>query len=221
MGLRAVGAISLSSNTSALQLPNGTVSTPSIYFASDTSTGWYRSASNQWTFETGGTTAWLSLISGQQRLAADFVVGWNSSTGDSTGSVVDTTLSRNAGGIVQVGTSAANASGKVNAARFSSTTAGSLSATTGAATLDVTAANLFTLTPTGDMTITTTGTMPVGTVYYLVITTSGVTSRTLTFSTGFKVTGTLATGTTGGKVFVMTFIGDGTNVNELARTTAM
>lgn len=55
----------------------------------------------------------------------------------------------------------------------------------------------------------------------LVITTSGTTSFTLTFGTNFKSTGTLATGTVSGKVFVIEFISDGVNYNEVARTTAM
>ena len=79
-----------------------------------------------------------------------------------------------------------------------------------------------TLTPAQSETINgvTTGAIS-GKVYYFVITTSGVSSYTLTFGTNFKTTGTLATGTTSGKVFVISFIFDGTNFNEVARTTAM
>lgn len=76
-------------------------------------------------------------------------------------------------------------------------------------------------TPTQSESITV-GTLPVaGTELWLVVTTSGTSSFTLTFSTGFKITGTLATGTSSGKVFVINFISDGTNLNEVARTTAM
>jgi hypothetical protein len=66
----------------------------------------------------------------------------------------------------------------------------------------------------------TTGAIP-GRTYYLVITTSGTTSMTLTFGTNFKTTGTLATGTTTAKKFVINFIFDGTTFNEVSRTTAM
>src|SRR5208337_275787 len=52
----------------------------------------------------------------------------------------------------------------------------------------------------------------------LVITTSGTTSYTLTFSTNFKTTGTLATGTTTGKVFVVNFICNGSTATEMSRT---
>lgn len=80
----------------------------------------------------------------------------------------------------------------------------------------------YTLTPGEDEAISgvTTGAVP-GRTYCLVVTTSGTTSRTLTFGTNFKVTGTLATGTAGGKKFVMSFVYDGTNFNEVSRTTAM
>lgn len=80
----------------------------------------------------------------------------------------------------------------------------------------------YTLTPAEAETINavTTGAIA-GRTYTLVITTSGTSSYTLTFSTNFKVTGTLATGTSSAKVFVITFIFDGTNFNEVSRTTAM
>jgi hypothetical protein len=55
----------------------------------------------------------------------------------------------------------------------------------------------------------------------IVVTTANTTSRTLTFGTNFKTTGTLATGTVASKVFTISFIGDGTNLNEVSRTTAM
>ncbi len=80
----------------------------------------------------------------------------------------------------------------------------------------------YTLTPGENETINavTTGAVS-GRTYYLVITTSGTTSRTLTFSANFKTTGTLATGTTSAKKFVINFIFDGTAFNEVSRTTAM
>jgi hypothetical protein len=61
----------------------------------------------------------------------------------------------------------------------------------------------------------------IGRQYHFIITTSGTTSYTLTFGTNFKSTGTLATGTTTAKVFVITFVYDGTNLNEVSRTAAM
>jgi hypothetical protein len=55
----------------------------------------------------------------------------------------------------------------------------------------------------------------------IIILTSGTTTFTITFGTGFKPTATLVTGTTTARVFVMTFISDGTNLYEESRTVAM
>ena len=62
---------------------------------------------------------------------------------------------------------------------------------------------------------------PAGQRMTFVITTAGTTSCTITFSTGFKAQGTLATGTSSGKIFTVSFIGDGSNMCETSRTTAM
>jgi len=76
------------------------------------------------------------------------------------------------------------------------------------------------VTPTANATYTTT--VPaVGMTKTLMILTSGTTSRTITFGTGFKSTGTLATGTTSGKVFVIHFTSDGVSLYESGRTAAM
>jgi hypothetical protein len=53
------------------------------------------------------------------------------------------------------------------------------------------------------------------------ILTNGTTSYTITFGTGFKPTGTLATGTSSARIFVVNFISDGTNLYEAGRTAAM
>ena len=76
------------------------------------------------------------------------------------------------------------------------------------------------VTPNATATLTTT--VPAaGTICTLIINTSGTTSFTLTFGTGFKTTGTLVTGTVTAKTFTMAFISDGTSVIELSRTVAM
>lgn len=91
---------------------------------------------------------------------------------------------------------------------------------TGTVSLDPALGDVFTTTPSGDMTINASSAL-LGARVSVVVTTSGTTSRTLTFGTSFKTTGTLATGTVTAKVFTISFIGDGTNLNEVARTTAM
>jgi hypothetical protein len=76
------------------------------------------------------------------------------------------------------------------------------------------------VTPTANATYTTT--VPAaGHRRTLLILTSGTTSRTITFGTGFKPVGTLATGTATGRVFVVNFVSDGTNLYEAGRTVAM
>ena len=55
----------------------------------------------------------------------------------------------------------------------------------------------------------------------IIIVTSGITSRTVTFGTGFKTTGTLATGTVAAKYFVISFVSNGNFMIETSRTVAM
>ncbi len=74
---------------------------------------------------------------------------------------------------------------------------------------------------TPNATGTYTSTVPAaGVVCYLMILTSGVTSFTITFGTGFRSTGTLATGTVTGRYFTLGFVSDGTNLVEISRTAA-
>lgn len=76
------------------------------------------------------------------------------------------------------------------------------------------------LTPNSTRTLTTT--VPrAGETRQLKILTSGVTSYTLTFGTGFKTTGTLATGTVTSRIFIVDFVSDGTNLIEVSRTVAI
>jgi len=79
---------------------------------------------------------------------------------------------------------------------------------------------MTTVVISADTTLTTT--VPkVGSTAYVVIITSGATSRTVTFGTGFKSSGTLATGTDPDRRFVFEFISDGTNLVEVSRTSAI
>jgi len=75
-------------------------------------------------------------------------------------------------------------------------------------------------TPTSTRTVTTT--VPrAGMRRTLILLTSGTTSYTYTFGTGFKSAGTLATGTASGKYFVLEFVSDGTYLIETRRTAAL
>jgi hypothetical protein len=99
-------------------------------------------------------------------------------------------------------------------------TAGFAALTAGTTAMAFAAAPNKSVTPNATATFTTT-VPPAGTVCTLVINTSGTTSYTITFGSGFKATGTLATGTVTAKTFAMAFISDGTNVIEMSRTVAM
>jgi hypothetical protein len=76
------------------------------------------------------------------------------------------------------------------------------------------------VTISADTTLTTT-VPPAGATACVIIVTSGSTSRTVTFGTGFASTGTLATGATASRRFVVSFVSDGTRLLETARTTAI
>jgi hypothetical protein len=86
--------------------------------------------------------------------------------------------------------------------------------------IDPTLGDVFTLTPAEDETISMASLIP-GQRIALRILTAGTSSKTLTFSTRFKTTGTLATGTADAKTFVMSFVCDGVNYVEQSRTAAM
>lgn len=90
-----------------------------------------------------------------------------------------------------------------------------------ATTLDYQQDMVITLTPTASITLS--ATVPIaGSFGYLIITTSGTTSRTITFSAAtFKSQGTLATGIVSARVFAFSFISDGTRMIEVSRTIAM
>ena len=93
-------------------------------------------------------------------------------------------------------------------------------AATGGDVLNASSASVFSLIPTASETITA-SVVPAGYEAKLIVTTSGATSYTITFGTGFKSTATLATGTTTAKVFVVSFVSNGSAMCETSRTTAM
>jgi hypothetical protein len=92
--------------------------------------------------------------------------------------------------------------------------------TAGTLALALNTAQNCSVTPNATGTFTTT-VPPAGTICHVVINTSGTTSYTMTFGTGFRTVGTLATGTVSARTFVLSFISDGTSVIETARTTAI
>jgi len=114
-----VDALTINSSKQAAFV-SGTSSIPSIIFNGSTTTGIYEPYGNQIGFSM--TTALRYLFGGSAfSLGYDIPLRWtNSSFADGTN---DTSLSRAAAGIVQVGTTAANASGTLKAAVVGTTTA--------------------------------------------------------------------------------------------------
>lgn len=82
------------------------------------------------------------------------------------------------------------------------------------------AGTVFTLTPAQAETINASN-CTAGQQATLIVTTSGTSSFTLTFSTNFKTTGTLATGTVSAKQFAVSFMCNGSTATEMSRTVAM
>ena len=76
------------------------------------------------------------------------------------------------------------------------------------------------VTISANTTLTTT-VPPAGSQAIVIIVSSGATSRTVTFGTGFASTGTLATGATTDRRFVVSFVSDGTRLLECSRTAAI
>jgi hypothetical protein len=98
--------------------------------------------------------------------------------------------------------------------------AGQRDATCGSIDLDPTLGDVFAIAPTGNATLNALS-GPVNAKITLIVTTTSVSSYNLTLGTRFKSQGVLATGTTAGKTFAISFVGDGTNLIEVSRTTAM
>lgn len=110
-------------------------------------------------------------------------------------------------------------SGKVAAKIYTGTVAALTPS--GTVSLDASTGSMFTLTPAQDETINITN-LTAGQTLDIVILTSGTTSRTITFGTGFRTTGTLATGVSDAKYFVVSFVCPTASVCvERSRTTAM
>lgn len=111
----------------------------------------------------------------------------------------------------------------VSGATISTTLADAIVALTPgvAVSLNPALGGLFTLVPAQTCTINAASVPTKHQRIVIVVTTSGTTAYTITFGTSFKSTGTLSTGVTTAKVFVLTFEGDGTTFNEASRTTAM
>jgi hypothetical protein len=115
-----------------------------------------------------------------------------------------------------------NNSSKINAVDLVSFGALSTPLTTGTMSVPMNC-KILNITPTGDCTFNADKSKGnVGDIVVFYITTTGTSSRTLTWGTNFKTMGTLATGTTSARYFTITFVCvDSSLWVETGRTTAM
>jgi hypothetical protein len=127
-----------------------------------------------------------------------------------------------AGGLAVSAGGAAITGAITSTTQIRSTTSTALSNVSASQVMNDALGQVFTLAigATAAQTITCNASPPVGSVVYLIVTASA-TSDTLTFGANCKSTATLITGTSAAKVFVMMFVSDGTNLNEVSRTIAM
>lgn len=77
-----------------------------------------------------------------------------------------------------------------------------------------------TITVTAARTLTS-AVPPAGVTRVTKVLTSGTSSFVITFGSGFKPNGTLSTGTVTGKIFIIEWFSDGTQLVEMSRTAAL
>lgn len=140
-----------------------------------------------------------------------------------SGSINNTPIGQSTAAVGAFTILTASTSLTVSGSTISTTLADAIVALTPAASISVnpTLGGCFTLTPTASCTLNAASVPAKHQRFALVVTTSGTVAYTITFGTSFKSTGTLSTGGTTAKVFVVCFEGDGVNFNEASRTTAM
>lgn len=87
----------------------------------------------------------------------------------------------------------------------------------------VNGAQMFQLIPTATGTLSTSGGDGLaGQVYILIVDTVGTSSYVITLNSAhFRSTGTLTSGTTDARRFILMFVSDGVMLNEVSRTAAM
>ena len=188
----------------------------------------------------GAAPAWGTLPVAGGGTGAVTLTGYVKGSGTSAMTASATIPNTDVSGLGTISTQAASAvaitGGTINGASVGATTPAAVTGTSVASTSVLTSGfttlaagtlalafaskGVVQVTPnaTGSFTSTV---PPAGTRCTLIVLTSGTTSFTMTFGTGFKTAGTLATGTVTAKTFVFQFISDGTTLIEASRTTAL
>jgi hypothetical protein len=89
-------------------------------------------------------------------------------------------------------------------------------------TITPTGSGIYTISPTGNSAITFSGTSAaIGSIVTIYISQTTTSTRNVTFPGNSREVGTLATGTTASRYFIIRFIFDGTNWTEISRTAAL
>jgi len=113
-------------------------------------------------------------------------------------------------------------SGVVHARRITPTISTITASSTNALDVNCSKGEIFKVTPTGSCNVNASMiSANVGQRVTLIVLTSGTNSYVLTFNTNFLSTGTLTTGASSAKTFVVDFVSNGTTLIEVSRTTAM
>ena len=235
----AAGTTVLDNTSSQYQLFTGaTTQTITLPVTSTLTTGWtfhiVNNSTGHLTVNSSGanlvatvipnTTLMVTCIGTTLTTAADWEFGFTdfgSVTG--TGSVVLATGPAITGGSINNMTVGATTAATVKGSSLTSEsiiTDGFITHANGTLALAFGTDGVCKVTPTATGTFTST--VPAaGTRSTLIVLTTGTTSFTMTFGTGFKTTGTLATGTVAARHFVFQFISDGTSLIECSRTVAI
>jgi hypothetical protein len=150
---------------------------------------------------------------------------WSWRPGILRGGTTGQVYSKNSSGDYDVGWNTLNMpwsglTGSPSAAQLRDPVVTALVDVSGVVSLDPSIGDGFTFVPVEPCTINASST-PAGARITIVITTSGVSSYNLTFGANFKSAGVLATGTSSGKVWTITFFCDGVNLNEVSRAGPM
>jgi hypothetical protein len=105
----------LVTSTLPIVLPVGAVGAPALYFTGDTTTGWYRSAANAWSFTISGTQRWVITGDAITSVRTSPIVNTSATNGSMFIRGNITTVAAGAAVLLQNGTGGATAFGNATA----------------------------------------------------------------------------------------------------------
>jgi hypothetical protein len=234
----AAGTTTLTNTSTQYQLFTGvTTQTITLPVTSTLGTGWsfhiVNNSTGSLTVNSSGGNLVATIIAGVSAMvtcigttlttAADWEAGFTdfaSLTGTGANVMADGATMTNAAFNGTVGATTPSTGAFTTVTASVTMTDGFVTLAAGTLALAFASKGVVQVTPNATASFTTT-VPPAGTRSTLIVLTSGTTSYTMTFGTGFKTTGTLATGTVSARYFIFQFISDGTSVIEASRTVAI